>query len=151
LIPVRIVSGEKTLSTVYATAMIQKFNRVFRAKRLIQRHEQIDTDDLELMLCEVTRLASVPYRVKADLVGKRTTRVISRGRVLTEDMVEHLPLIQRGDRIQILVRHGNLTVSTSGFAQEDGWMGDQIRVKNTDGRREIIGRVQGESLVEVGT
>ena len=151
MMPVRIVSGKKTLQTVYTTATIRKFDRVYRAKRLVQRHEQIGDDDLEFALSEVTRLVSFPYKRKAALVGKRVTRVVSSGRIITEDMVENLPLVGRGDRIQILVRHGNLIVSTIGFAQEDGWLGDQIRVRYAEGRREIIGRVKEKSIVEVGT
>lgn len=151
ILPVRIVSGERTLRTVYVTATIRRFKRVCRARRLIPRHAEMGEADLEVAMCEVTRLVSLPYKEKGDLFGKRVTRVVSRGRVITEDMVEHVPLIGRGDRIRILVRHENLTVTTTGFALEDGWMGDQIRVRHADGRREIVGRVQGISLVEVGS
>ncbi|MEK7360153.1 MAG: flagellar basal body P-ring formation chaperone FlgA, partial [Planctomycetota bacterium] len=58
-------------------------------------------------------------------------------------------LIKRGECIKLLLQSGNLIIVAKGVAKEDGHLGKIIKVKNTDSKKEIQGRVEDASTVKV--
>lgn len=149
VIPVCIIVHDRTSLTTYTTATIRLFDRVFVSKALLNRHHILTGNDIRKEMRDVTRLSGSPYKDVESLLEKRTKRVVGKGRVITEDMVESPPLIWRGDRVELVLVYGNLKVTTTGFARKDGWMGDRIRVRGTKNQSEIIGRVISSKEVEV--
>jgi flagella basal body P-ring formation protein FlgA len=149
VIPVCIrIRGDQYITT-YATATIRLFDRVYVTQSLLNRHHIISRDNVQKVMRDVTKLNGSPFKSTQDLVESRTKRVIGKGRIVTEDMVESPPLIHQGDRVQLVLVYGNLRVTAMGFARKDGWMGDRIRVRNPKNRREIIGRVVNRNEVVV--
>ena len=149
VIPVCLrVKGDAYLTT-YATAVIRLFDRVYVSNSLLNRHHILTRDDVRIEMREVTGLYSSPFKGMADLLERRTRRVVGRGRVITEDMIENPPLIKQGERVRIILVYGNLKVMAMGFARKDGWLGDRIRVRNPKNRSELVGLVVNSKEVEV--
>lgn len=149
VIPVCLrVKGDAYLTT-YATAVIRLFNRVCVTNSLLNRHHILTRDDMCREMREVTGLYSPPFEDMADLLERRTRRVVGRARIITEDMVEDPPLIKQGERVRIILVYGNLKVMAMGFARKDGWLGDRIRVRNPKNRSELVGLVVNSKEVEV--
>ena len=84
-----------------------------------------------------------------DVIGKRVKQALKADKVLLANMVEHPPLIKRGDTVTIVAESSNLLVTALGIAQTKGGPGDQIRVKNCMNRKEIIARIVNASTVKV--
>jgi flagella basal body P-ring formation protein FlgA len=57
--------------------------------------------------------------------------------------------IKRADRVKILGRIGNLAVTVSGEAMQDGRMGDTIRVQNTESKSIVQGKIISAEEVEI--
>ena len=149
VIPVCIrIRGDQYVTT-YATATIRLFDRVYVTRSLLNRHHIISRDEVQKEMRDVTKLTASPFKGTQALVESRTKRVIGKGRIVTEDMVESAPLIRQGDRVQLVLVYGNLRVTAMGFARKDGWLGDRIRVRNPKNRSEIIGRVVNRNEVVV--
>lgn len=58
-------------------------------------------------------------------------------------------MVERGDRVTIVLQHGPLLIQTLGKAQETGAAGEWIRVVNLDSKRELSGRIDPEGRVHV--
>jgi flagellar basal body P-ring formation protein FlgA len=65
-------------------------------------------------------------------------------------MLDHPPLIHKGDRVLIEVRNGGLLVQTVGIAKAAGKAGETISVKNQTSGRDVLGTVMAAGIVEVG-
>jgi flagella basal body P-ring formation protein FlgA len=59
------------------------------------------------------------------------------------------PVVQRGDRVKIILENGPLTVETVGIAKGAGGIGEQITVKNITSKKTVLGRVKDASTVEI--
>jgi flagella basal body P-ring formation protein FlgA len=58
-------------------------------------------------------------------------------------------VIHPRDNIKLVALVGNLRVTVTGEAQQDGKLGQMIRVRNTDSGKVVVGRVLDRSTVEV--
>jgi Chaperone for flagella basal body P-ring formation len=58
-------------------------------------------------------------------------------------------VIHPRDNVKVVARVGNLRVTVTGEAQQDGKVGQMIRVRNTDSGKIVVGRVLDRSIVEV--
>lgn len=56
---------------------------------------------------------------------------------------------ERGQEVRVVVDTGSIVVSTSGVAQEDGRIGQQVRVLPSRGMKVVTGIVQEDGTVEV--
>ena len=149
VVPVRIRTKGNHFFTTYATATIRVFERVYVTRKLLNRHHVIAEHDLTKEMREVTKLESSVFVSQNTLVDRRTRRVIGKGRIITQDMVEAQPLVRQGDRVSLTLVYGNLKVKTTGFARKDGWKGDRIRVRSPKNRSEIVGMVVSKKEVIV--
>lgn len=88
-------------------------------------------------------------RDPAALVGLRLKRSLGGEQLVREGDVERVPLVERGDRVTLMLQHGPLLIQAIGRAQETGAVGDWIRVVNLDSKRELSGRLDREGRVHV--
>lgn len=68
-----------------------------------------------------------------EINGKTAARNVSRGTILTREMIALETSIRRGDRVSITAISGAVKVRTMGTALQDGSVGQQIRVKRDNG------------------
>jgi flagella basal body P-ring formation protein FlgA len=59
------------------------------------------------------------------------------------------PVVKSGSRVTLLFKRGQLEVTASGIALENGIVGSEIKVRNENSKRVVIGRVADEGLVVV--
>lgn len=63
--------------------------------------------------------------------------------------LQHICMVCKGDLVTIFAKTGTLTIKTTGFALQDGNVGEQIRVKNQKSGKTISARVQDVKSVAV--
>ena len=98
---------------------------------------------------DANRLPRDVVRDAAEVIGLRAKRSLRKDRIFRASQVEGVPLVERGDRVQLVLQAGALQISAAGKAQEPGAFGDWIRVLNMDSKRELSGRVDAEGRVHV--
>ena len=148
MLPVRISKNQRHYSTVQVITEIQRFERVCVTNGILDRHHLITNTDIRFELRNVTKLHQIPIQTVSECVGKRTRRMISAERLLTVDMIQSPPLVQRGKAVKVVLCHHNLEITTSGVAKEDGWLGDHIRVRHAQSRQDIYCVVKSDHLVQ---
>jgi flagella basal body P-ring formation protein FlgA len=149
VIPVSLRVKRNVYYTTYATALIRLFDRVCVANSSLHQHHLLSRRDLKRELQDVTGLQSPSFKRIEKLFGRRTKQTVEKGGIITEDMIEDPPLIREGERVRIIFVYENQKVMTRGYAIKDGWLGDQILVRNPKNRSELVGLVVKSKEVEV--
>lgn len=71
------------------------------------------------------------------------------GEVLTLDKLEPIPIISRGDKVNLVYKSKIIQLEGIGIALEDGFLGELVEVKNIDSKRKIVGKVISPGEVQV--
>jgi flagellar basal body P-ring formation protein FlgA len=84
------------------------------------------------------------------VVGKTARRTLLPGEAIPVNAVDDAKLVTRGVPTQVIFRESGLTITTMGTPLQSGSLGEQIRVRNTDTGRVILGVVQADGRVRIG-
>jgi flagella basal body P-ring formation protein FlgA len=101
---------------------------------------------------ETSAIEDLPGRVLTrtdSLVGKRLTQPGKAGRPVQSSAVEAPPAIERGAKVRLVAAMKGVTMSRLVVAQEDGRIGDTIRVRTDDRRDTLDAKVVSASEVRV--
>ncbi len=129
------------LKTLNVNTRIRTFERIVVSKTRLGRFALVSPEDLQLAKLETTNLAKKTFSMLKELSGLRTTRLIQAGDVITENLVETLPVIARGGGVEIHFKRGLLEITTPGIARQDGKIGDEIRVKCVESKKSYTAKV----------
>ncbi len=128
--------------------VLHTYERVAVARRNLRPGETVAEADVELALRETTHLPAEPLRkIRPDRFALRV--FVPSGKVLTRNMVQIVPDVERGKQVQVEVEAGGVRIQTRGLAQQDGNMRDWIRVWLSDTRRAVKGQVVGKGKVRI--
>lgn len=114
----------------------------------LKKGEILRPQHLNTAMMDISSLDNAGMAVE-DFVGKKLTRSLRAGSPVLLSMVEALPIVQRGERVKIVVNSGSLHVTATGLAHSDGIMHQMIRVQNISSNKMIYCRVAAPGLVEV--
>ncbi len=135
--------------TERVSVKIRLFRPVAVARRRLGRDELIQDEDVTLERREVTSSVGSYYVRSGDVVGKRATRSVSAGVVLTDVMVGEPLAVRRNDYVTLVARRGRVRVRTKCVVLKDASVGERVDVMNQDSKKVIRARVVGPNLVEL--
>lgn len=142
------VNGEHC-GSLTLSGWVDRFMPVVCTIREVKHHTVLTGEDLTLRPVNISTLSGELVTDMANAIGKQTRTTLRAGACLRSGFLEVAPLVQKGDRVKILAGSGQLNVSTIGIAKSSGGRGDQIQVENIVSNKIVVGRVTGESTVEV--
>jgi flagella basal body P-ring formation protein FlgA len=101
---------------------------------------------------DLALVSGVPLLDLKFLEGKRLSRDLPTGEVLTESVLELLPEVVKGEPVKVKVKVGQVTLIARARALQDGYLGDPVRVERMDGQDSYMTRVidQGWTRVDGG-
>lgn len=129
-------------------ARVREVGKILVANRLIERHETLTSNDFLMAERRLPLSGRCPLRKLEEVVGKRSTRRINRGAIITADLVETLPLVEKGEIVNLTLRRPGLCLRAKGKALKDGWEGDTIRVKVLASGKELQAKI-GKGEVQI--
>ena len=135
--------------TIYVSVRVIYRGEVLVAARSMSRGTELEPRDL---VFEVRDLEQGPSGYLTDpfqAVGKRLKRPLRLGSPVTDSVLEEIQLVERGQRVWLVVESGRLSVRLMGTALEAGAPGDRIRVQNDESERIVQGVVGDDGLVRV--
>jgi flagella basal body P-ring formation protein FlgA len=83
------------------------------------------------------------------VVGLMARRQIAAGMPLNEALLDKPPLVKSGNAVMIMARIGDITVTASGKALQEGGEGEIVRVQNLSSNKILTARVVDKATVEV--
>ncbi|MCR4438130.1 MAG: flagellar basal body P-ring formation chaperone FlgA [bacterium] len=119
----------------HVLATVQVFTEVAVTRRRLDRNEMLSVAEVGLERRELTQIRGTPVCSLAEVLGKRTRRIVSAGQVLRREDIELPPVVRRGEVVTLLMTTKNLSVSLKVTALQDGAMGERIAVRSEDGKR----------------
>jgi flagella basal body P-ring formation protein FlgA len=118
-------------------------------RRALPAAAPIDPQAVELAEADLTRLAAEPLREVGQLSGLAPLHALGAGRPLTADLLAPLPIVHRGDTMELRIERGRLAVRAVGIAREDGAPGDLVTAENAATGSAVVGRVQPDGSLLV--
>ena len=148
-ITVALYDEDRLLHRGIVSAYVEVPEQAVIARRSLNRGEILSEGDLTIVMKDRAKLPRDVLTEVGEAVGKRMRRSIREGQPFRKNAIEAVPVIERGDRVMLILEAGALQLQTSGKAQQAGGIGEFIRVLNLDSKREILGRVDGQGRVRV--
>jgi flagellar basal body P-ring formation protein FlgA len=125
--------------------------RVPALRRPVAPDEVLTAADLVWMQVPHGQVPPASITEPAEIVGAQARRRLAPHRVLSERDLGPPLLVRRGRPVELIYARPGLYVSALGVAQEDGALGDPVRVMNAASRRHLQGIVSGPDEVALGT
>jgi len=153
LIPVEVdvLTDGLVAQQVPLVVQVSAIRRAVAAKRSINQDAAIRAADVELAEVAVTRLDEPLLDSLNHVVGQRARRFLPAGTLLTDSMIEAVPLVTRGQLVTLISVAGRVRVVTTAKAVEDGLLGQVIKVRAVDNQRmEFDATVAGPGEVQIG-
>jgi flagella basal body P-ring formation protein FlgA len=147
-LPLSIKVGEGVARKLRTAAQVTLCREVVCAAKAINRHALLGEGDVTLSRREM-KSGLEPLTSCTEAIGKRADHKIEAGVTIARRDLEEPPALVRGAAVTILLESGLLTMVTRGQACEPGRVGDRIRVRNIDSKREVLAVVVDGSTVQV--
>lgn len=146
---VLISNDSVVLKRGVVTAQVEASTSVWVAARELPRGARVSESDLRLQQIDTRSLPTGATSNLDELVGLQLRRSMREGAVLRTRYLEPVTLVERGEIVRLVLRYAGLEIVGKGRAVTDGALGQQIRVVNTDSRREVMGRVEKDGSIYV--
>jgi flagellar basal body P-ring formation protein FlgA len=127
-LPVKIYNQKNYASLSLITIRVKLYKNVFLAAKEIRRNENLSSDLFEVKMEDVSLYGDNVIDVNEDLSGYRSKVLVKSGSVLSEEMIEPIPVISRGDKAFLHTGGAGVDISIDVTARQDGSVGDIISV-----------------------
>lgn len=149
---VDVLAGGRTVQTVPLVVQVTMLGEALAARRSINQDATIRAADVHLVQITFTRLDKLGLDDSVLAVGQRAKRFVPAGALIEPSMLEAVPLVRRGQLVQLASISGGVRVVTTAKAAEDGLLGDVITVRAVDNKRiEYDAMVVGPCAVQIGS
>lgn len=146
---VEITSGDERLEKGQVRLRIKRFAEVLIVNDRIGRHLELSEKQFKLRRTDVTSLREQPVSSIAEIAGQRSKRNLRLGSILTTGAMEPIPDIDIGEEVTIVFTDDWGTITVPGRAQQAGWIGTRVRVKNLASGKVLYAVVISSTQVEV--
>lgn len=148
-ITVALYVGDQLVKRAVVSPYVRLSDRIVVTARALKKGDVITADDLAYSDRDRADSPGDAVRDLEGLIGLRSKRALAADQLLREGDFEAVPIVERGDRVMLVLQSGALMIQAAGQAKERGATGDWIRVVNLDSKRELTGRVDREGRVHV--
>jgi len=121
--------------------------KVAVATKKINRNQKLTSEFVEIKKQSINTNPNELFSTIEELTTFESAKYIKPGSIITMQMVRIPPTLKKGDNVEIRVNSGHLFVSTPGIANEDGYLGEDIKVICKNSRKKLKGVVQSSNLV----
>lgn len=128
---------------------VRVFEYVAIAKRKIARNRQLTKENVFMARRETTKIRGMAFSSRDNLTGKTASVSILPYTILTEDMVETPPTIKQGSVVKLYIKSRGFRIVTKGLAQQTGYTGEVIKVRNLDSKKILYGEIIDSGKVQI--
>jgi flagellar basal body P-ring formation protein FlgA len=147
LAPIEIVQKGKTLRSFWVSAGVRiKADIVIAVKKVVSG-DVITADAVSKTSVEITDLRTSYARNPETIVGKIARKAFYPGDLLTNDAVSEPFLVKHGDTVNLQLQRNGVILNSTVQAEQDGRLGQIIRVRNRDFSAVLKAQVTGRAQV----
>lgn len=131
---------------LYVQIKITKLVPVVVARVSLNTGMVIDHTNVTVMLKDSNQIRGRTLQQPTLLFGAKTSRHISAGQPVT---LRQVCLVCKGDNVTIIAKIKGLSIKTSGIAQQNGSLGDNIAILNARSKKRVDARVVAVNKVQI--
>ncbi|GFD82056.1 flagellar basal body P-ring biosynthesis protein FlgA [Tenacibaculum sp. KUL118] len=131
---------------LFTSGQVTRTKEIVVTQGAISPGTVLTSSNLTLAKVDIRRLRHTAFTDLDELVGARMKRRVTDGQAIQSNM---LCFVCKGDRITITAEVAGMEIKTAGIAQQDGVLGDNIKVLNASSNRAIIARVASPEEVVI--
>jgi flagella basal body P-ring formation protein FlgA len=146
---VDVAVNGKIERTVSAMLEVRASQRVYVARHLVPEGEYLASEDADVVLADVTKLSEIPLSLGELRTGIRTRRALRQGEIIRRTQIAAKADVMRGDPVKLTVVQAGLAVETIAKAQQDGVIGQRIRVKPTQSNDVVTAMIVDAGVVRM--
>ena len=141
-----VASNDKIISRKAGTVFLDVWKAVPVAAKPLNRFERVTQDKVSF---QRVNLAYKPDVWDGTGGPWRMARTLGRSQPFTRSHLEQIPLIEKGERVQLIYKGKTvkLTIKVEALGEAD--MGQQVEVRNLQSKRIILATVVGDNMVMV--
>lgn len=151
-IPVEVFVDGKLNRILYLRCKVEVLKEVLVAGVKLKKGDVISDEQLKYSRVPVNKIQRNSELVSIEnAIGKELTRDILENTVITSNLLKEKTVIFRGNQVTIKLINGELTLLGVGLALQDGYVGQNIRVKVVGWatQKVVTGRVISADLIEI--
>jgi flagella basal body P-ring formation protein FlgA len=149
VVPVEIVQEDRTLRCFWITATVEIHAEVATASRRIPRGTILGADDIVLKSTEIKDMRASYVRRSADAVGTIAQRTFHPGDPLSRKALAKPFLVKKGETVRLRLQRNGIVLTSLVRAEQNGRLGQIIRVRNLDFSTVLSAQVTGKAEVEL--
>lgn len=144
-----VLTGNGRFRKIPITVVVHHYREIPRARLKIGRGDRLSAELFDWEWVDVGAA-----RQKTDLHGRQAladaccSRTIQAGQYLRASDLKPVPVVQAGDRVELTLQRGVVTVSVPATARQEGPVGKVIPVRNELTKRLVNARITGPGSVE---
>jgi len=131
------------------TANVIHYSPVVKTRRPINRGKILTEKDLMVEDVPSNRIFSNAMTSLGDVVGKQVIRNLGMGRVVTANSLSKPVLMNKGDRVTLVVERGLMKITAPGIMREKGFKESLVQVLNIQTKKIVYGMVLNSKTVKV--
>lgn len=135
--------------SIYVPVDIQVTIPVVTAISPVARGEQLSGAMLQLQTRNISRINGTYYTRIKDIEGMQAKRPLKPNQPIFAAQLQPPLVIKKGESVLVSANSGPLSVKITGVALMDGYMGQQISVRNSKSKRVVEGKVIAPGQVQV--
>lgn len=145
-VAIHLVKENGTVLPAWIGGRLVRKRRVPVARRVLSVGETLQATDLNWEWRDTTFATDGAPSSSDEAQGQRLRTGIRAGDILWRGSLEREKAIRRGETVQLRSTEGQWEISLSAVAQQDGYIGDVVQLKNSKTNTPLTGRVvsQGE-------
>jgi flagella basal body P-ring formation protein FlgA len=147
LLPLEVSVDGRSARTVWIKADVRINATVMQAARMLPFGTALTGDDIRPVRIEITDPRAACVRKAEAATGKVLRRSIKTGELITEDALSDPPVVRSGDTVRLRLEQQNIRLVILARAEQDGRMGQSIRVRNLEFARVMKALVVGPGEV----
>ena len=125
------------------------YQEVFFTRRPLTRSSTPDEGELDIRRINLmdTRYPAIPSDTELHLYEVRNA--VAAGRMLSWRDLQPIPLVRKGDQVEVTLIQGNLEIIMDALALQDGGKGETVLLRNLDSNRRFSGTVTSDRSVQI--
>jgi flagella basal body P-ring formation protein FlgA len=147
--PIQIWQAGQPVQTVRVSGKVTLSKNIVCASRPLAAGQIVGAEDIVMMTREFISPPADPILDPSLIIGKALSRGLAPQEPVTFRDLSQSPPIKAGDKVNILLESGELSISAKGKAKEAGFVGHNIRVENLTSKKELQAQVIDRHTVKL--
>lgn len=134
--------------SLYVPVQIKVSKQVLVAVRPISSGQQVQVEDVQLQIRDITRFAGSALTSLDQAAGKNVISALASGTILRAEMLRAAKIIRQGQSVKLVAQGTGFTISSEGQAMNNAALGEVVTVKTRSGQL-LKGIARSDGQVEV--